>query len=120
MRYLSIYKTTRPDHRPPTEEMMNKMGAFMAECVQKGVLIATEGVGASTPRDLKVRLYDGALTTLDGPFTEAKEMIGGFAILSCKTREELIEFTRRFLEIAGDGECEIHPLSDQSPMDMFK
>jgi hypothetical protein len=50
----------------------------------------------------------------DGPFTEAKELIGGFAILQAKSKEEAIELTRRFLDVAGDGECEIRQLYEAS------
>jgi hypothetical protein len=100
--------------------MAEEMGKFMAECVSAGVLLATEGFGPTTATDLKVRLKDGEFRVTDGPFTEAKEVIGGFAIMSCKSREELLEWTRRFLKIAGEGECEIHQLSDQSPMDHFQ
>jgi hypothetical protein len=49
----------------------------------------------------------GQLSVTDGPFTEAKELVGGFALMNIDSREELITLTKRFLEIAGDGESEI-------------
>jgi hypothetical protein len=100
--------------------MMQEMGAFMAEAVQAGVLLATEGFGPSSKDDIIARSQGGKLTVTDGPFTEAKEVIGGFAILQVKSREELVLWTRRFLAICGDGECEIHKLSDASPLDQFR
>ncbi len=118
MRFVSIYRPKNPA-AGPTPKMMEEMGKFMAEAVAKGVLLATEGFGPSTGNDFKVRLTSGDVRVTDGPFSEAKEVIGGFALMSCKSREELLEWTRRFLEIAGDGECEIHQLSDQSPLEMF-
>jgi hypothetical protein len=65
-------------------------------------------------------MADGRFEVTDGPFTEAKEVIGGFALIQTKTRDEMIEWTRRFLAICGPGECELHQISDASPMDQFK
>jgi hypothetical protein len=118
MRYLSIYRPTKL--APPTPDMMDKMGKFMHEAISAGVLLATEGFAASTPGDMRVRLTNSALRVTDGPFAETKELIAGFALMQTKTREEMIEWTKRFLAIAGDGECEIHQLSDQSPIEMVK
>jgi hypothetical protein len=61
-----------------------------------------------------VRLANGKLTVTDGPFTEAKELIGGFAIMNVKSKAEAIEWTQRFLKIAGDGESEIRQMHDQA------
>ncbi len=118
MRYLSLYKPTKL--APPTPEMMEKMGKFMQEAVSAGVLLATEGFGGSTPQDMRVRLTNSAFRVTDGPFAETKEMIAGLAIMRCNSREEMIEWTKRFMAIAGDGECEIHPLPDMTPIDMVK
>ena len=57
--------------------------------------------------EMKIRMRKGKLSVTDGPFTEAKEIIGGFALMQVDSREELIELTRRFLDIAGDGESQI-------------
>ncbi len=120
MRFISIYRhAARADHAP-SQKMQQEMGKFMEECVRAGVLLATDGLGPTTARDLKVRHANGQYQVTDGPFTEAKEVIGGFAIMQCKTRDELLEWTRRFLAIAGDGECEIHQLADQSPLEFIK
>ncbi len=56
---------------------------------------------------MKIRLRKGQLSVTDGPFTEAKELIGGFALTNVDSREEIVTVTKRFLEIAGDGESEI-------------
>jgi hypothetical protein len=50
------------------------------------------------------------MTVTDGPFTESKEVVGGFALLEAKSKEEAIELTKRFLKVAGDGECEIRQI----------
>jgi hypothetical protein len=63
-----------------------------------------------------VRLRGGKLSRTDGPFTEAKEVIGGYAVLEADSKEEAIELTERFLRVHGDGwdlECEVRPLDGQ-------
>jgi len=104
MKILALYK---PAHQnPPTPEMMAKMNAFIEELTKAGKLIATEGRKAGAP-GMKIRMRKGQLSVTDGPFTEAKEIVGGFALMNVDSREETITLTRRFLEIAGDGESEI-------------
>jgi len=115
MRFIAIYKTN--ELRPPTPAEIEAMGKFIDETVKAGVLLATEGFGPSTSQDAHLRLENGTFTVTDGPFTESKEVIGGFAIMQVKSREEVLEWTRRFLKIAGDGVCEIHPLSEMSPVE---
>lgn len=94
---------------PPTEEQMAAMGAFIEEATKAGVLAAAGGVG---PVDdaTKVRYADGEFTVLDGPFTEAKELVGGWALMECRDKAEAIEWTKRFLAIAGPGESTIRPV----------
>ena len=61
-----------------------------------------------------MRLSQGKLTVTDGPFTEAKELIGGFAIIKTASKAEAVELTKRFLKVAGDGESEIRLLHEPS------
>ena len=82
------------------------MGAFVEEATKAGVLLATGGVGP-LEEAVKVQYHDGEFTVLDGPFTEAKELVGGWALLECRDKDEAIEWTKRFLEIAGHGESTI-------------
>ena len=104
MKILALYT---PQHsNPPTPDMMAKMNAFIEELTKAGKLIATEGRKAGAP-GMKIRMRKGQLSVTDGPFTEAKELIGGFALMNLDSREEIVTLTRRFLEIAGDGESEI-------------
>ena len=88
---------------PPSGEMMAKMGAFVEEATKAGVLVATGGVGPLADAT-RVRYADGEFTVLDGPFTEAKELVGGWALMECRDKAEAVEWTKRFLDIAGDGE----------------
>lgn len=120
MRFVSIFRPAKVSACAPSPEDIQAMMAFIHEAVHAGVLLATEGFGPSTPSDLKVRMTHGDFTTTDGPFAESKEIIGGFAIMQVQSREELLDWTRRFLKLAGDGECEIHQLSDESPIDFTR
>jgi hypothetical protein len=104
MKILALY--TPEKSNPPTPDMMAKMNAFIEELTKAGKLIATEGRKAGAP-GMKIRMRKGQLSVTDGPFTEAKELIGGFALMNLDSREEIVTLTRRFLEIAGDGESEI-------------
>jgi hypothetical protein len=108
MRYLSIF-THEPVSGPPSPEMMAKMGALIEEGMKAGWLIATEGI-AFGEKGMRVSSKKGKVTVTDGPFAEAKEVLGGYALMEAKNREAVLELTRRFLAVAGDGTCEIHEL----------
>jgi hypothetical protein len=110
MRFLSIYKAAETGV-PPTQEHMDEMGRLIEEMQGAGVLLATEGCLPSA-LGARVRLSGGEVTVTDGPFTESKELIAGFALLQADSREHAVELTRRFLQIAGDGECEIRQVFD--------
>jgi hypothetical protein len=117
MRFLSIYKTVERNS-PPSAEHMQEMGKLIEEYTKSGALVATEGC---LPRALRarVRLSGGKVTVTDGPFTEAKEVVGGFALLEAASKAEAVELAKRFLQVAGDGECEIRQIftSDAAPGD---
>ena len=106
MKFLCIYKPSKPEGTPPTQEEMAEMGKFIEESFKSGVLIATEGCLPSA-LGARVRLSGGKFTVTDGPFTEAKEVVGGFALMRAGSKQEMIDLTKRFLAIAGDGETEI-------------
>jgi hypothetical protein len=91
---------------PPTPEMYAKMGEFVAEATKAGVLLATGGL-APVEDAVKVKYADGEFTVLDGPFSEAKELVGGWALMEVRDKAEAIEWTKRFLAIAGHGESTI-------------
>jgi hypothetical protein len=110
MRFLTIYKTAETGV-PPTTEEMAEMGKLIEEMTKEGVLLATEGCLPSS-KGARVRLSNGKLTVTDGPFTEAKEVIGGFALIQAKSKEDAIELTKRFLRVAGDGESEIRQIAE--------
>ncbi|MDR3619639.1 MAG: YciI family protein [Paludisphaera borealis] len=105
---------------PPSMEMMERMGVFVEEVTKAGVLLGSDGL-KPTSKGKRVRLSDGKVTVTDGPFTESKELIASYALFQVKTMDEAIKWTTRFLEVLGEGECELRPLfeaSDFSP-DVF-
>jgi hypothetical protein len=115
MRYLSLIRIDESTGRKPSERLINDMGKLMDEMMRDGKLIRTAGL-RPTSEGFRVRLRDGKLSTLDGPFTESKEVIGGYAVLEASSREEAIELTKRFLRVHGEDwnlECEVRPLDGQ-------
>ena len=108
MKFLSIYKTAETGVLPTPEEMA-RMGKLVEDGMKAGFLLAVEGCMPSAT-GARVRLSKGKLTVSDGPFTEAKEVIGGLALLQANSKEAAIELVRQFLYAAGDGECELRQL----------
>jgi hypothetical protein len=109
MRFLSLYKSAKPEGTPPSQKEMQEMGKLIEEGMKAGWLLATEGC-LPTALGARVRQANGKVTITDGPFTEAKEIVGGFALLQAKSKEEAIELARNFLKLVGDGECEIRQI----------
>jgi hypothetical protein len=111
VRFLSIYKH-QETNTPPSAEMVARMQKLVEDGMKAGWLVATEGCLPSA-RGARVRRSGGQTTVSDGPFTEAKELVGGFAILEAQSKQEAIELTKAFLAVAGDGECEVRELYTQ-------
>ena len=108
MRFLSVYKTVERN-APPTLEEMTRMGTLIEEGMKAGWLLATEGCLPSAA-GAKVRKSGAKVTVTDGPFAEAKELIGGFAILQTNSKEDAVALVKKFLDVAGEGECELRQL----------
>jgi hypothetical protein len=112
MRFISMIRIEENTGKVPSEQLMTDMGRLMEELTRTGQLISTAGL-RPTSEGVRVRLQRGKLSTSDGPFTETKEVIGGYAILEAKSKEEAIELTQRFLKVHGDDwdfECEVRQL----------
>jgi hypothetical protein len=111
MRFLGY--TLANEAEAPTEaprpELYEEMGKFVEEASKAGVIVATGGV-SPTSEGAIVSLKDGEFTVVDGPFTEAKELVGGWALLECRDKAEAIEWTKRFLSVLGEGESRIRPV----------
>lgn len=99
------------------EALMDAMGEFVGESFKSGVLKDTAGL-KGTAEGFRIRLKGGQLKVTDGPFTESKEVVGGYALVEVPSREEALEVARQFMELhrvhwpAFDGECEVRPLED--------
>jgi hypothetical protein len=113
VRYLCIYKSAQKEGVPPTQEHMNDMMALIGEMSKAGVLLSTEGCQPSA-KGIRVRKNGETITVTDGPFTEAKEIIGGFALIKVTSKDEAVEWTKKFLHVAGDGESEVRLLHEES------
>ena len=112
MRYLSMIRIDENTGQVPSEQLMTDMGKLIEELTQAGSLIRTAGL-RPTSEGVRVRIRRGKLTTMDGPFTETKDVIGGYAILEAPSMEEAVALTKRFLEVHGDEwdiECEVRQL----------
>lgn len=118
MRFLSIYKCPERN-TPPSEEDMCRMGKMVEDWMRSGKLLATEGCMPSA-LGARVRADGGKYTVSDGPFTEAKELVGGFAILDAPSKEAAIGYVKEFLSVVGQGECELRQLYDANcaPQDL--
>jgi hypothetical protein len=109
MRFISIF-THEPVNRAPTQAEMAAMGKLIEEAMQEGWLLSTEGVSFGAKGFRVHKSAGGKVTVTDGPFSEAKEVIGGYALCQASSKEEIVKHTKRFLEVAGQGTCEIYPL----------
>jgi hypothetical protein len=114
MRFLSIYKSVERN-TPPTPKEMEAMGKLIEDGMRAGTLLSTEGCLPSA-KGARVRLSNKKVKVTDGPFTESKEVVGGFAILQADSKEEAIKLVKEFLEVVGDGECELRQLYDGEPI----
>ena len=113
MRFLSMIRIDETTGQVPSEQLMADMGKLIEELTRTGQLVSTAGL-RPTSEGVRVKLHRGGrLTVLDGPFTETKEVIGGYAVLEAQSKAEAVELTRRFLKVHGtdwDVECEVRQL----------
>ena len=111
MRFLSMIRIQETG-RLPSERLMADMGKLIEQMTREGSLVDTAGL-RPTAEGVRVRLRDGRLSTTDGPFTEAKEVIGGYAVLQADSMAQAVELTKRFLALHGDEwnlECEVRQI----------
>jgi hypothetical protein len=114
MRFMIIVKATRDSEAGvmPEESLMAAMAAYHEELVKAGVLLDASGLQPSV-KGTRIKYSGGTRTIVDGPFTEAKELIAGYTLIQVKSREEAMEWAKRFPNPSGehaDGEIEIRQL----------
>jgi len=110
MRFLGYTLANEADQptTPPSPDLYERMGVFVEGATKAGVIVATGGI-APTSEGAKIELNDGEFTVIDGPFVEAKELVGGWALMECRDRDEAIEWSKRFLSVLGAGEVRVRP-----------
>jgi hypothetical protein len=122
MRFMMIVKADKNYEAgvPPSQELMAAIGKHAEQMTAAGVLLETGGLLPSS-KGARIRVAAGKVTVTDGPFTEAKELIGGYAILQAKSKQEAIELGKDFMklhaEVLGpsyEGELEVRQLADPS------
>jgi len=114
MRFLSVYMCPERN-TPPTAEEMATMGKLVEDWMKSGKLLATEGCMPSS-MGARVRVEEGKYSVSDGPFTESKEVVGGFAILDAPSKEVAVGYVKEFLKVVGQGTCELRQLYDANSM----
>ena len=119
MRYMTIVKAAEPFRMPPPV-LLEAIGKLADEATKAGVFVETAGL-APTSEGTRVRLSNGKISVTDGPFTEAKEVVGGYAIFDVKSKDEVMDWTRRFMELHKkhwpdwEGETEVRELVVSGP-----
>jgi hypothetical protein len=116
MKYLTFIRHSESYRQsPPPPALMDAMGQFVQRSLKDGTLVETGGLLPSKD-GVRVRLASGKITMTDGPFTESKEIIGGWAILKADSKAEAIRIATEFMELhrkhwpGFDGECEVRPM----------
>jgi hypothetical protein len=121
MKYMMFIKHT-DDYRgiKPPQALMDAMDEFVGEYAQKGKFLDGAGL-MSSHRGKRVRLRDGKLTVIDGPFAETKELVGGYAIVDCENDAEALEIATKFMDLHRihwpefEGESEVRPFQLGEP-----
>lgn len=114
MRFMMMVKSAE-NSGPPPNALMEAIGKLSEDAIKAGTMLGGGGL-APTAQSTRVRLSGGKITVVDGPFTEAKEVIGGYAIFELKSKEEALEATRHFLELhkkhwpGWEGETEVRQI----------
>ena len=108
MRFMVIVKATKESEAgpPPKPEAIAAMQKYNEELAKAGVLLAAEGLTASS-KGVRVKFSGEQRTVIDGPFTEAKELVAGFSIIQVNSKEEAIEWVKRAPNVFPNGEAEI-------------
>jgi hypothetical protein len=104
MRFMIIVKATRDSEAGvmPEEELIAKMGKYHEELAQAGMLLDASGLQASS-KGWRIKYSGDKTTVVDGPFAETKELVAGYTLIQARSRDEALEWTRRFPNPAVDG-----------------
>ena len=119
MRYMMFIKHAEDFRQADVPaSLYEEMGKFIEETTKSGNFVSGAGLQPSSA-GARVKLKSGKITVMDGPFTESKEIVGGYAIIDAKTREEALAIARRFMELhlkhwpTFEGESEVRPFEEE-------
>lgn len=118
MKYMIMFKTTNDAEGIPPCKDEAEMVSFIGKLAAEGVLLGTEGLYPSE-RGVRVSRAGGKVSALDGPFTEAKELVAGFVLVKVDSKDEAVDLAGRFLEVAGQGTAEVREVIE-SPEDAVR
>jgi hypothetical protein len=117
MRFISMVKSAEAKAVPPSKEFLEAMGQLTQDAAKAGcVMVGAEGL-LPTTMGARVNLSNGKVTVMDGPFTEAKEVVGGFAIFDAPSKAEMLKWTTRFMDLhkthlpGWEGEAEVRQIA---------
>jgi hypothetical protein len=108
MRFMIIRKADAETEANvmPTKELIDEMSSYMDSMVKAGVMLAGDGLAASD-KGARVKFHVGKPTIIDGPFSETKELVAGFSIIQVASRQEAIDWVKKWPKLDGHGEVEI-------------
>ncbi len=121
MRYLLIHKLDEslPEAWNPSAEFIEQMGAFMGDVASSGVLLAAEGVHQSSEGAI-VRKANGGLSVTDGPFSEAREVIGGFALINVESKDQALDLAKRFADMFSEVSVEVRRVFEEEDLAAYQ
>jgi len=117
MRFMMLVKS-KENSGPPPKELMDAMAKLAEDATKDGSMIESGGLAPSA-MSTRVRLAEGKITAIDGPFAETRELVGGYAVFEFKSKEEAVESALRFMELhrkhwpGWEGETEIRQMFTQ-------
>jgi hypothetical protein len=114
MRFLMVHRLDEraPEAWNPSQEFIEKIGAMIQDWIDKGILITAEGVLPSEKGSLVRKARGAAITVTDGPFTEAKEVIGGFALINAEDRAQAVEYAQQYADLFEEIEVEVRQIAE--------
>jgi hypothetical protein len=119
MRYMMMVKMKEKDMRPPPPELLARINQLVEEVSRSGGTLVDTGGLMPSGQGAKIRAGRGKLSVIDGPFTEGKELVGGYAVFELKSKQEALEQGRKFMQAHIDvlgadyeGELEIRAMAD--------
>jgi hypothetical protein len=117
MRFMSMVKAKESKLSAPPKALMEAIDQLLQDIAKEGCVMVQAGGLFPTQAGARVRLADGKVTVIDGPFTEAKEVVGGFAVFDVPSKAQMIRLTERFMALhkthmpGWEGECEVRQMA---------